>query len=313
MGYAEAIEQQVRVWRHWESADGRALAREIAELTLRTDGRSPSPEHTWLILRNEIANGQPCFVAAPICALIEASAATLPACALEPADLPSLSNWIYFERALRLPAIFPDANDNGPLRAIAVEWLHLLPASAVTGLPRRAMRGTLDPRDVNAVSTTFYIDHPAYSYPAFVSTGLWQRGTPWDEVVEHRGAIRDGAHIVAARRYLATLCAFLRERVLVTPTYAIMNRGARRRLAQALLHEPTVRVVELRKREYVQADESHARSVEWSCQWLVRGHWRNQYFPASGEHRPLWIMPHVKGPADKPLKAPRLTAYEVVR
>ncbi|SFV65451.1 hypothetical protein MNB_SV-13-991 [hydrothermal vent metagenome] len=29
--------------------------------------------------------------------------------------------------------------------------------------------------------------------------------------------------------------------------------------------------------------------------WLVRGHWRNQYHPKSGVHKPKWIDPHFRG------------------
>ena len=72
-----------------------------------------------------------------------------------------------------------------------------------------------------------------------------------------------------------------------------------------------VRVVELRQREYQQRDESHDTHTEYTCQWLVRGHW-HQYHTRDGL-QPRWVSPYVKGPSDKPLKAPTITAYEVVR
>ncbi|MEV6871666.1 hypothetical protein [Amycolatopsis sp. NPDC051128] len=34
----------------------------------------------------------------------------------------------------------------------------------------------------------------------------------------------------------------------------------------------------------------------------MRWHWRNQWYPLRGEHRPVWINPHVKGPQDAPLR-----------
>lgn len=39
----------------------------------------------------------------------------------------------------------------------------------------------------------------------------------------------------------------------------------------------------------------------WSHQWLVDGHWREQWYPSADEHRPIWINAHIKGPPDKPL------------
>jgi hypothetical protein len=41
---------------------------------------------------------------------------------------------------------------------------------------------------------------------------------------------------------------------------------------------------------------------EWSCQWWVSGHWRNQWCPSTESHKPVWIAPYIKGPKDKPLK-----------
>lgn len=40
---------------------------------------------------------------------------------------------------------------------------------------------------------------------------------------------------------------------------------------------------------------------EYRHRWIVRGHWRNQYYPSRNDHRPIWIDPHLAGPEDKPL------------
>ncbi|MSS45275.1 hypothetical protein FYJ43_04285 [Cutibacterium sp. WCA-380-WT-3A] len=36
---------------------------------------------------------------------------------------------------------------------------------------------------------------------------------------------------------------------------------------------------------------------------VVRGHWRQQWYPSSGEHRPRWIHSYLKGPDGAPVKA----------
>jgi hypothetical protein len=51
----------------------------------------------------------------------------------------------------------------------------------------------------------------------------------------------------------------------------------------------------------------------WGYQWIVSGHWRRQYYPASDAHKPVYIAPYVKGPADKPLKAPTGDVFAVTR
>lgn len=44
-----------------------------------------------------------------------------------------------------------------------------------------------------------------------------------------------------------------------------------------------------------------ADSREWRHRWVVRGHWRNHWYPSLKDHRPVWISPYLKGPADAPL------------
>ena len=45
-----------------------------------------------------------------------------------------------------------------------------------------------------------------------------------------------------------------------------------------------------------------ALPVDWQWRWSVAGHWRDQWYPADGVHRPKFIESYVKGPDDKPLK-----------
>lgn len=53
--------------------------------------------------------------------------------------------------------------------------------------------------------------------------------------------------------------------------------------------------------------------IEWTCQWMVSGHPRLQYYPKAGTHRRIWIKPYRKGPDDKPLKLPSPRLFAVVR
>lgn len=84
----------------------------------------------------------------------------------------------------------------------------------------------------------------------------------------------------------------------------MVDRPARRRAQRAGLQVPdqSVRVVRLHAGDY----QAHPRAgaampVEWSHRWLVSGHWRQQWYPSRGQHLAKYILPHVKGPADKPL------------
>lgn len=52
---------------------------------------------------------------------------------------------------------------------------------------------------------------------------------------------------------------------------------------------------------------------EWSCQWIVGGHWRNQWYPSKAEWKPKYIAPYLKGDPDKPLREPKGPVYCVTR
>lgn len=76
-------------------------------------------------------------------------------------------------------------------------------------------------------------------------------------------------------------------------------RAARKRLERAG-HEPAaVRVIRLRRAAHVGGGGDSER--EYRHTWIVRGHWRQQWYPSREVHRPVWIAPHVKGPEGAPL------------
>lgn len=115
-------------------------------------------------------------------------------------------------------------------------------------------------------------------------------------------------------RYVAALFAIMDQQIVVARKERA-DRATRKRMERdGWTHEPMVRVVQLRR-----ASNQHARHdsssvpVEWSCSWVVRGHWRQQFYPSTGEHRPVFVLPYIKGPDDKPLKAPAERVFAVVR
>lgn len=81
------------------------------------------------------------------------------------------------------------------------------------------------------------------------------------------------------------------------------SRATRRRAQKSGLDLHAVRVLHLRRLERDQgAPPDEPGSRDYTCRWMVRGHWRQQWYPSRGVHRPIWINPHVKGPDDKPLR-----------
>lgn len=89
------------------------------------------------------------------------------------------------------------------------------------------------------------------------------------------------------------------------------TRPSRRR-ARAWRPEPVVRIIQLRRLETNQRSEE-AVPVDWRCRWIVGGHWREQWFPSTEVHRPVWISPYIKGPEEKPLKLANASVFVVSR
>lgn len=101
-------------------------------------------------------------------------------------------------------------------------------------------------------------------------------------------------------RYLFATWHIQRQR-LTTTRLVRPQRPAVRRLARAGdTTDPVVRVIALRTPESQSAGGT-TTPHEYHHQWIVRGHWRQQWYPTISDNRPVWIPPHLKGPDGAPL------------
>jgi hypothetical protein len=104
------------------------------------------------------------------------------------------------------------------------------------------------------------------------------------------------ARLVFAAFQLAAQANLAEREELPTP------RPERRRTQRAGLPPRDVRVARLRRTLTADRDaEDQQTGQEWRHRWVVRGHWRKHWYPSLNDHRPLWIAPYLKGPADAPL------------
>jgi hypothetical protein len=81
-------------------------------------------------------------------------------------------------------------------------------------------------------------------------------------------------------------------------------RPERRRHTRAGLAEPgPVRVLRLRRavRDRTPQAAADGPGRVYKHQWVVRGYWRNTWYPSIQAHRPQWIAPYLAGPAGAPL------------
>jgi hypothetical protein len=122
--------------------------------------------------------------------------------------------------------------------------------------------------------------------------------------------IRIGSESVV--RFVLASWLWFKQRVMC-PRASEVNRVAKKAAARAAVNL-LCNVVVLRRSEASTGVSSvDAVARDYSCQWLVGGHWRQQYYPSTNEHRPIWIEPYVKGPEDKPFRAPAETVFAVAR
>jgi hypothetical protein len=85
-----------------------------------------------------------------------------------------------------------------------------------------------------------------------------------------------------------------------------LPRGTRRRASRSGVRRPDepVRLIDLAPatRRPVSEPGQAGTARQYHVRWTVSGHWRNQFHPSAGSHRPVWISSYLKGPADAPLK-----------
>lgn len=101
------------------------------------------------------------------------------------------------------------------------------------------------------------------------------------------------------RKMVAAVIHFMGQRIVKHVTHH-PSRAVARRLP-AHVADPVVQVITLRTREYRSDDEATGER-EYHTRWIVRGHWRNQWYPSEGRHKPIYVNPYVKGPEGAPVK-----------
>lgn len=95
------------------------------------------------------------------------------------------------------------------------------------------------------------------------------------------------------------LIALLEQHVIVRQREE-PSKHAARRAERANVNANAVTVITLRRPVHQRPVEEQV--VDWAVRWLVRAHWRRQWYPSLGTHKPLLIAEHVKGPEDRPLR-----------
>jgi hypothetical protein len=125
-----------------------------------------------------------------------------------------------------------------------------------------------------------------------------------DQIREPRlivDSISDGATIDDIFQTVLTAQLSFMNLPIITMETMKHSRQVRRASEREGRELPDIRTIILRRKE-AKAKADTDNNIDWSCRWLVGGHWRNQWFPSTEEHKPVYIVPYVKGPDDKPFR-----------
>ncbi|MFG3051924.1 hypothetical protein ACGFZP_13365 [Kitasatospora sp. NPDC048239] len=148
------------------------------------------------------------------------------------------------------------------------------------------------------------------SYLPFGRIPGWLRGAPEDtagmSLVELESRHNALGQLQQAERALVVTWLLMGQTLTSTEDHHASKASAKRiaRLDPNLL--TAVRYVRLRHHGVPQQDRADEPSAGTRHQhrWIVRGHWRNQYYPSRKSNRPIWIDDHLKGPDGAPILDP---------
>lgn len=244
------------------------------------------------LARTTVFYADPFFVSAEMCDLVAAAADTFKLEPLLPADLLSPCGFLLFEKPIQLWAGQP--GDQVQMFYAGFSWIGV---SKEEGTPPFA------------VALTTYNDWLAYDLKALEGKKdelpdvhdleLWQ----FDQLPET-------SHCSWWRLAQTTLRLML-EFKPASRYKAKPDRASRRDARRSGFEQREVTVVRLRRERTL--SEQLGGVANYSCRFMVSGHWRNQWCPTLGRHRQTWIAPYVKGPDDKPFKPTRGRAFTFTR
>lgn len=174
-----------------------------------------------------------------------------------------------------------------------------------------------DMPDFNAITIVTFVSNPYFPKPIPARNSLYVgeslQDWKWATLNESAKLNADPKVFEADYenlRFFATMLSFLQQRIMVPSRYSI-SRATRRRMSNLRVETRDVNVIKLRALTYY-AHKGEGEEIDWQCRWIVRGHWRHQWYPSIRKHQPIFIAPYIKGPENKPLRDPR-RLFAVVR
>jgi len=293
MNYSDALVSQLSLLDYW-----RHNTEESEFIYKRLDGllhdRRLMPRSARLLQQNMVSifsQADTYYISEEIADVLVAGFDTLPNTPLGEVRPNSLYGWAFFQRPMVCP--FPTrGNVTWTIQALA--W------------------GPFGWDSDEGLNLGIFVRNPWSSHLPCSGMTSWDWESGWDRdgwIVD--AGVADRELTDWTRKLAFSFFAFIRQEC-VSIQHQSVSRPIRRHLPPSYTAEPVIKIIQLRRRSPA-TNGLEPQSRDYSCRWLVRGHWRNQFYPSSKSHRPRFIPAYVKGPDDKPLKSTKSSIFAVVR
>lgn len=285
--------------------------------------------------------GETHYVSHHVMTAIEAAAASADDEPIFPTDPPSPSGLIVFEYPMLIPDIHPDKLEVVPELLMPIRAIGWQIRDAIGVANPETGQYEMRPGIAYVTYTdtdTFNSIYAAKANELFgergwkegddLSTELkmwptdfsaWAFGAAWktSKDLVPVAMASDGAvspHVGSVRRWLLAHWRWMWQRITVGATYRPSKPELKRAVRAGLPEDGHIKVLRLRREiEMETRGEAGEPGFGRLHQWIVRGHWRRQWFRSLGparhedgsfnhdSHRLIWIEPHLAGNPFGPL------------
>jgi hypothetical protein len=327
-GWHDTIDVMIRLREWWGSAPGirfgNSFVASVAQAQPEMAGGVRTRESGWLAnaARGQIDRAEPFFVSPDVFEMVEAAAESFEPEPFRATDLITTTGFVLLPRSFYVTDVNGRRNGCrafswGPCESTGPrtdEALRMIGAAApATGTYLLLYSDTNDPNDDGYEEMQMVRE----GWGTSAGYALWHISPWWfgQDAPQIDDYSDEFAAYIGARQLWTWIQSFFRLSMqqIVTANYSIPSRPYARRAKRAG-RDPGILVMQLRRSSQVHHfDDDEGEGPDWQYQWLVRGHWRNQWYPSLGVHRQIWVTPHIKGPEDKPFKRPDLRAFAFSR
>lgn len=312
---ATCLETRAR-WRRWLRESPEAWRRflgsvHILDLAGQEEVKEPQTEadRNANLLRTYnygLTYGETYFMNHKFCDLVDHARLTVPDdLAWEETWLTTPAGFLWLEEAFKVPCLI-DLELRGMINKIkAIAWFPV--SRHAPGHHGTFFMTFLETPDGNFSPWSYFTIHA--KTPVGVKIAVLEK----EPELGGGAYYGDGGQLRHEARWIYTAFYLMAQRLThhaeQRPSSLVRSMAARK----GLKLDDRVRVVSLRRMEADRPTPTHGSPREWEWQWIVRGHWRQQWYASEQLHRPVFVEAYTKGPEDKPLKPVRDTLFKAVR